>query len=130
MNNLLAITYAFMLAYCPYDNYGVGTIQEKYQNATHAQIEIGLQVLDHINAYAGEETFQIPNGGITSWIPYTQSYYVGAEYEYKLEEGLDLKAGIRHKCQHPVNGWGEQLSQFDHATTEIYMSISGKIDVF
>lgn len=130
MNRFLAITYAFMLTYCPYDNYGFGTTQELYKDATHTQIEIGLQVFDRINAYAGEETFQIPNEGITNWTPYTQSYYVGIEYEHKFAEGLDLKAGIRHKCQHPVNGWGEQLSRFDHAITEVYMGISGKIDVF
>ena len=130
MNSFLAVTYALMLAYCPYDNYRVGTIQEKYQNATHAQIEIGLQIFDCINAYAGEETFQIPNEGITNWTPYTQSYYIGIEYEYKFVEGLSLKAGIKHECQHPVNSWREQLSQFDHATTEVYLGASGKIDVF
>jgi hypothetical protein len=130
MNNFLAITYAFILAYCPCDNYGIGMTQETYRNSTHVRFEVGLQIIDHINLYAGEETLQVSDKHIFDWLPYTQSYYVGMEYEHKFTEGLNLKAGIRHKCQHPVDGWGCQLSQFNHAITEVYLGVSGKINVF
>lgn len=130
MNNFLAITYAFMLGLCPYDEVGLNRTVEHFDNATHAQFELGIDVIDCVKLYAGEETLQIPNGSLFNWFPYTQNYFVGVEYHKDFSEKLNLSVGIKHNCQHPCKAWGEQKSTFDCARTEIYVGVSGKIETF
>ena len=130
MNSFLAITYAFLLSYCPVDSYSTTLGIEEYKNATHVELELGLQILDCINVYAGEETYQVPCNNFFSWFPYTQSYWLGAEYTKSFSDKINLKAGIKHKCQHPVNCWGVQLSGYNRSVTELYVSMTGKIKLF
>lgn len=131
MNNFLAITYAFMLAYSPSHNIGMGAKNaEYYEHETHVVMEVGLELFNCVNLYAGEETYQVPEQNIFNWCPYTQSYWLGAEYEARFNEKLNLKAGIRHKCQHPVECWQVQKSKYDNAYTELYVSVQGKVNLF
>ena len=130
MNGLLAITYAFMLGFCPYDNNGIEKTIEHFDNATHVQFELGIDVLDCVKFYAGEETLQTMDGSLFNWFPYTQNYFVGMEYHKDFNEKLTLKAGVKHNCQHPCEAWGEQNSTFNSARTEIYLGVSGKIEIF
>lgn len=130
MNNFLAITYAFMLGFCPYDEVGTNGNIEHFDNATHVQFELGVDILDRVKVYAGEETFQIVKSNIFDWFPYTQSYFVGAEFHKDFSEKLNLRAGVRHNCQHPCEAWGKQKSTFNCARTEIYVGISGKVNIF
>lgn len=130
MNNLLAITYAFMLGFCPYDEVGFNKTFERFDNATHVQFELGVDVIDCVKFYAGEETLQTKCSSIFDWFPYTQSYFVGMEYHKDLGEKLTLRAGVKHNCQHPCKAWGEQNSKFNSARTEIYLGVSGKVEIF
>lgn len=130
MNNILAITYAFLLAYCPYDQYGIGYKTEIYDNTTHVQFELGLKLFDMVNIYAGEETYQYPSGSILDWQPYTQAYWIGAECEFDFSKKFNVKTGIKHLCQHPVDCWNSQPSDYNRAYTEIYMQVYGKINIF
>lgn len=130
MNNFLAITYAFMLGFCPYDNTGVNKNRELFENATHVQFELGVEVLDCVKFYAGEETLQITDGSLFNWFPYTQSYFVGMEYYKDFSEKLNLTAGIKHNCQHPCESWGRQNSTFNCSRTEIYIGVSGEVNIF
>ena len=130
MNNFLAITYAFMLGFCPYDDVGCNETFEHFEDPTHVQFELGVDVFDCVKVYAGEETLQIMNGNLFSWLPYTQSYFVGAEFHKDFSEKLTLNAGVKHNCQHPCKSWNKQKSTFNCARTEIYLGVSGKVDIF
>lgn len=130
MNGFLAITYAFMLAYCPYYNVAIGQTEEKYNNPTYASIQIGVELFDCVNLYASEETYQVSNIGIVSWLPYTQSYWVGIEYHKKFNDKLTLKTGYKHMCQHPTNCWETQLSNYNISYSQLYVGIEGKVDIF
>ena len=129
MNNFLAITYAFMLGFCPYDEVGINETVEHFDNPTHVQFELGINVLDCVKLYAGEETLQVADS-LFNWIPYTQSYFVGVEYHKDFSEKLALSAGVRHNCQHPCKAWDKQNSTFNSARTEIYLGVSGKVNIF
>lgn len=130
MNNFLAITYAFMLGFCPYDQVGVKENSEHFYNATHVQFELGIDILECVKVYAGEETLQTMHDSLFNWTPYTQNYFVGAEFHKDFGEKLTLKAGVKHSCQHPCEAWREQKSTFNSARTEIYIGVSGKINIF
>ena len=130
MNNFLAITYAFMLGFCPYDNVGTNETLESFKDATHVQFELGVDILDCVKLYTGEETLQVMDESLFNWKPYTQTYFLGAEFHKDFNEKLTLNAGIKHNCQHPCNSWGEQKSTFNCARTEIYIGVSGKINIF
>ena len=119
-----------MLSFCPYDAVGFNETFECFDNATHVQFELGVDILDRVKLYAGEETFQVKDGNITNWFPYSQSYWLGAEYHKDFDEKLTLKAGVRHNCQHPCEAWGEQKSTFNSARTELYVGFSGKVNIF
>ena len=130
MNNFLAITYAFMLGFCPYDEVGVNNTAEIFKNATHVQFELGVDVLDCVKLYAGEETLQTMDSNLFDWFPYTQNYFLWAEFHKDFSEKLNLSVGIKHNCQHPCEAWREQKSTFNCARTEIYLTVSGKVDIF
>lgn len=130
MNSLLAITYAFMLSYCPFYSTGMKGIEEKHIDPTGASFQIGIELLDSVDLYAGEDTYQVQNGDIISWKPFTQSYWLGIEYHKSFCDELGLKAGLRHKCVHPVTSWEEQTSTFNSAITELYIGIEGKVNIF
>lgn len=130
MNNFLAITYAFMLAYCPCYNVGVEREKEVYKDSTHAVFQIGVELFNCVDLYAGEETYQVPYENVFKWLPFTQSYWLGVEWHKTFNEKLELYTGIKHKCQHSVNAWNLQLSNFNQAYTELYIGIKGKVDIF
>lgn len=130
MNSLLAITYAFMLGFCPIDSVGTNGTVECFNDATHVQFELGVDIFDCVKLYAGEETLQTPCGSLFNWFPYTQSYFVSAEFHKDFSEKLNLSLGIRHNCQHPCEAWEEQKSTFNCARTEIYLKFSGKVNIF
>lgn len=130
MNTFLAITYSFLLGFCPAEDIGMGNNIEYYDNATHVRFELGLDLFDMVRVYTGEETLQIAEPNIFRWMPYTQAYIIGAEYHKEFDEKLSLKAGVSHRCQHPMNAWGVQKSNFNCARTEIYVKVSGKLDIF
>lgn len=130
MNNFLAITYAFMLAYCPEYGVSIDNNTEAYREATHTSFQLGVEVFDCVHIYCGEETYQLPNGSIFSWKPFTQAYWLGAEYRKSFNGKVKLSTGIRHKCQHPLNPCNGQLSHFDQSNTELYVGIEGKVDIF
>lgn len=130
MNNFLAITYAFMLAYCPYDNVSVNDKWETYNNPTHVQFELGVKLLDKVELFAGEETLQVKGEDITNWIPYTQSYWAGARYVKEFNDKLILDTGIKHFCQHPVKSWKKTCGTFNASRTDFYVKVSGKVDIF
>lgn len=130
MNNILAITYAFMLAYCPMQQFGMGKTVEDFNEPTHAVYQLGLDFFDCVSLIGGEETYQVADGGWDNWQPYTQSYWLKLEYHKTFNEKLTFRTGFKHKCQHSVECWGEQLSNFNYSCSEIYMGIEGKIDLF
>lgn len=130
MRGILAITYAFMLSYCPYQQIGFNRDVETYYNPTHTAFEIGLDLFDCVNFFAGEETYQSMHKSVISWNPYTQNYWLGVEYHKTFNEKLSLKAGYKHTCQHPLNCWDGQLSAYNYACSELYVGIEGKIDLF
>lgn len=130
MNTFLAITYSFLLSFCPYDEVGFGTTSIQQDNATRAEFELGLDLFNMVHLYTGEGTMQVADPNIFDWFPYTQTYYLGAEYHHEFDEKLCISAGVNHRCQHPLNAWGEQKSNFNSARTEIYVKVSGKLDIF
>jgi hypothetical protein len=130
MNNFLAVTYAFMLGFCPVDQIGTNETFESYENASHTQFELGVDLFNAVHIYGGEETFQRAKGSLFNWYPYTQSYWIGAEYHKTFNEKFSLTAGVNHKCQHPVDTWEEHASTFNGSRTEIYLKVSGKIEIF
>lgn len=129
MNGFLAITYAFMLAYCPYHDISVDGYTEFRNNPTHASFEIGLELFDCVNVYTGAETYQFACK-LTDWQPYTQSYWIGAEYNKTFGEKFNLSVGYKHKCQHPVECWKIQPSTYNYCCSELYVGIEGKVDIF
>lgn len=130
MNTILAITYTFLLSFCPYDNIGVGNNSTHHDNATHVQYELGADLFNTVRLFTGEETYQVPFSDFFSWTPYSQVYYVGVEYHHEFDEKLSVSAGATHTCQHPLNVWGTQKSDFNRGKTEIYVKVSGKLDIF
>lgn len=130
MNSFLAITYAFMLSYCPSHNVGLNNALECHKNPTHVSFELGLDIFDCVHAYAGEETFQVINDSILSWNPYSQSYWVGLEYHKSFSDALNINVGVSHKCQHPLNTWGGKISDYDFSITELYIGVDGKLNIF
>jgi hypothetical protein len=135
MNNLLAITYAFMLGFCPIDgvaidNVDIGRHIENVYNSTHVQFELGAELFDTVRLYAGEETLQVAYDSLFNWFPYTQSYWVGLEYYKDFNDKLSLKIGVSHKCQHPLKVFDIQYSIVNFGRTEIYLEVSGKVNIF
>lgn len=130
MNSLLAITYAFMLSYCPYHEMAVGEMYERYDNPTHTSFQIGLELFDYVNLFAGEETYQKMKDSVYRWKPYSQSYWVGAEYYQEFGEEMKLTVGYKHLCQHPVESWGKQSSNYNFAYSQLHIGIEGKLNVF
>lgn len=130
MNGFLAITYAFMLSFCPYQEMEIGHEFEHFDKSTHTEITIGLELFNCVNLFAGEGTYQVSNVGITSWRPYTQKYIVGVEYHKTFNDKLKLKVGYKHECHHPVEEWKIQLSTYNYCCSELYVGIEGKIDIF
>jgi hypothetical protein len=130
MNSLLAITYAFMISCCPYHNIGYGEEVEEHTQPTHVVYQLGVDVCDCLEFYTGEETYQVQEGSLFTWLPYSQSYWLGVEYHKEFGDELELSAGIKHKCQHPTYCCGRQESKFDYACTELYVGVKGKFDIF
>ena len=130
MNSLLAITYAFMLSYCPVHAVGMNDVWERHQDPTHVSFQLGLDLFDCVNVYAGEDTFQVINDSVLSWRPYSQSYWVGLEYHKSFSDSLNLKVGVSHKCQHPLYTWRGKISDYNLAITELYIGVEGKFDIF
>ena len=130
MNSFLAITYSFMLAYCPYDQMVADTQWELYNDVTHVQFELGVDLQNKIRFYAGEETLQTMDGSITNWFSYTQNYWGGAEYREDICDKLTVFIGASHSCRHPLSVWGNQPSNFNTSRTEIYLKVSGKVEIF
>lgn len=130
MNNFLAITYAFMLAFCPYDNIGIGEIEELNRNLTDVTIQIGIELFDSLKLYAEEETRQTAGVDLFNWRPYTQVYSLGAEYNKSFNDSFEFYTGVYHKCQHPVACWEKPKSEFNGAYTAFYIGIKGKVDIF
>ena len=130
MNSLLAITYAFFISYCPYHIIGMDKNIEDYRSPTHAEFELGTTLFDCVNIFAGEETFQVCDNSVLSWSPYSQSYWFGVEYEKSFNDKLVVNAGVKHKCQHPVSCYNRQPSNYNNAITELYIKLSGKIQLF
>lgn len=130
MNTFLAITYSFLLSFCPQDEMGIGDVSMTPNNPTRVQYELGLDLFDCVHIYTGEETLQVVDGTIFNWFPFTQSYFVGVEYHKTFGEKLSLSSGVSHRCQHPVSAWGEQKNNFNSSRTEIYVKVSGKLDIF
>ena len=129
MNSILAITYAFFLSYVPLHNIGFNECDiETYKNATHVEFSLGLDIKNVFHIYCGEETYQIP-ATFFSYCPYRQSYLIGAEVHYEFNDEFKIKSGIKHKCTHPLNCWDNQFSKNNEANTEIYINISGKLDI-
>lgn len=130
-SSILALTYAFTLSFIPLHNVGTGVKEstEEYCNATYVNYELGLEALDMFALYTGESTRQVPNSSIASWKPYNQTYYLGAEVHKEFNEGLFVALGVKHLCSHPVNSWNKQLSSYNESYTEIYISVSGKLDL-
>ena len=129
MNTFLAITYSFFLSYMPIHDIGFNNSSENFKNPTHIEFSIGADIFDIIHIYGGEETYQIPYT-IFDWQPYRQSYLIGIEGHKEFNDSLKIKGGIRHKCTHPTNCWNKQLSKSDEAFTEIYIDVSGKLNIF
>lgn len=130
MPSFLAITYAFFLSYMPYHEFS--TVQNKmqeYNNATQVGYELGADLFDCVHLYTGEETKQYPRN-IVSWCPYTQEYYLGAEYHKIFNEQLGIKAGVQHRCAHPVVSWRRKPNDYNSSVTSIYLSVEGRIPVF
>ncbi len=127
MNTLLALTYSFFLATMPYDNVGFKGDYEQHFNPTHVTYELGLKIADIVHVYTGEDTKQIQDGSIFRWCPYQQTYYVGIEYCHDFSKQLELRAGVKHECSHPVNCWETQESSFDSSYTEWYIRVGGEI---
>ena len=134
MNTILAITYSFFLSYMPVHDITTSTSKfptglEKFKNTTHVEFTLGIDVFDIVHIYCGEETYQKP---ITffDYCPYRQSYLIGIEGHKEFNDSFKIKGGIRHKGVHPVNCWGKQLSTSNEASTEIYIDISGKFNLF
>lgn len=130
MNNFLAITYAFMLGVCPNPSFGFSDRYEKYECPTHVEYQLGVELFNCVELYTGEETFQVEYENLFNWYPFTQSYWLGVEYHKEFDKKLTVTTGVVHKCQHPVNTWGVQLSDYNYAKTELYVGVSGKFDVF
>jgi hypothetical protein len=133
MNNFLAITYAFMLGFCPVDSVAIDSVDirqvDNVYNSTHVQFELGAELFDSVRFYAGEETLQVAYDSLFNWFPYTQSYWIGLEYYKDFSDKLSFKAGVSHKCQHPLKVFDIKYSVLNMARTEIYMSISGRIGI-
>ena len=127
MNTLLALTYSFLLATMPSDNVGLKGEREAHRNATQVTYELGLKIADTVHLYTGEETKQTMAEGIFNWLPYQQTYYLGAEYCHSFSQRFELKAGVKHECSHPANCWDVQESTFDSAYTQWYIKLSGEI---
>ena len=130
MNTILAITYSFFLSFVPAYSLQGNKYVELYENSTHVNIEVGLDVCDIFHIYCGEETYQIASDTILNNVPYRQSYLIGAECHKKFNDMFNVKCGIMHKCTHPVNCWNAQQSNFNEASTEIYINVGGKFTIF
>lgn len=130
MNTFLAITYSFLLSFCPYDSVGFSTASIRQENATRVEFELGLDLFGMVRLYTGEETMQVADPNIFDWFPYSQAYFIGAEYHHEFDEKLCLSAGVSHRCQHPISAWGKRKTLFNSTRTEIYIKISGKLDIF
>lgn len=128
MNTILAITYSFFLSYVPMYDIGFNKYSETYDNSTHVEFIIGMDVLDMLYFYSGEETYQIPCT-FFDWQPYRQSYLLGTELHKKFDS-FEIKGGIKHKCLHPINSWNNQISTSNESFTEVYINISGKFNIF
>lgn len=131
MNTILAITYSFFLSYMPMHDIGFNIEKsERFRNSTHVEFMIGADIFDMVHIYGGEETYQQPHNNFFNWQPYRQSYIIGAEWHKEFEDTLKIKSGVRHKCTHPINCWNKQLSKSNESFTEIYIDVSGKLNIF
>ena len=130
MNTILAITYSFFLSYIPVHDITSLVKDEKYKNSTHVEFSLGIDIFDVLHVYCGEETYQIPSSPILNFQPYRQSYLIGIEGHKEFNDSFKIKGGVKHKCTHPINCWGSQLSKSDESNTEIYIDVSGKLKIF
>lgn len=129
MNTFLALTYSFMLGFMPLDEFTSTKGTVVMNNATHVSYELGLDVLECVHLFTGEETWQVPEGS-ANWRPYRQKYFLGAEYYKEFNEALNLKVGIRHDCAHPIAPWNKSYVSSDMSATEMYVRIEGKFDLW
>lgn len=130
-STILALTYAFTLSFVPLHHVGTGVkgSTEHYYNATYANYELGLEALDMFAIYTGESTRQIPCETMFAWQPYNQTYYLGAEIHKEFNQGLFVALGVKHLCSHPIDCWTDQPSSHNESYTEIYLGLSGKLDL-
>lgn len=130
--NFLAITYSFMLAWSPVccpQSFGQEPV--RYENSTRVEYQLGVDLLDMLHIYTGESTRQFPDDGdLTNWVPFQQTYWVGAELHHEFNEKVNLHLGVRHECSHPVDSWNFQSSDINSSYTDIYLGVSGKFDLF
>lgn len=136
MNTFLAITYSFFLSWVPMQTLGASnpvldkSISEHYFNATHVEFQLGLDLFNAVHLYTGEGTYQVPDHSFWNWEPYRQIYWLGIEYYHEFNDSLNLKAGVNHRCSHPVSCWSTPLSVMNDSATEVYIEVSGKLPLF
>ena len=128
--SFLAITYSFFLSYMPYYNYAVDQNKvQRHTNSTRVGYDLRADLFDCVHLYTGENANQYPVK-FTSWCPYTQEYYLGAEYPKTFKKQLGITVGVQHRCIHPVVSWGVTSNEYNSGVTSAYLSVEGRIPVF
>lgn len=122
MNTFLAIFYSFTLSFSPI--YQCGDIN--VTNANSVTSEFGVDLFEHLRIFGGFSSLQTPKNYF-EYMPMKQTYSVCAEGHFDLNRQTHIDVGMRRECSHPVDAWGNQMSNFNEASLTFYTKISGTV---
>lgn len=124
MNSILAIVYAFSLAYCP--TYNIDDFRG--HNDTIVSSKFGVDLFEHCTVYGGFCSKQQAKEW-NNHKPFVQQYSIGAEGHFEFNDMFNLNFGVMHECSHPVVSWNKSLTNYNDSHTEFYVGVNGKVDV-
>jgi hypothetical protein len=91
-------------------------------NAVFADIAVRAELFQHIRLWGSVETYMTPNS-ILSYNPYRSDYVIGAAAYFG-----PFELGVRHECDHGVSKATEWRPYYMKTETQIYLSISGRLE--
>lgn len=129
----LVISWFLTLGIMPDHSYGMNGQTNWYayegsQPTFTQQLGLRFDVAEFFAVYTDIKIYDKSQKDSWTFSPYQSDFYIGAEFYWR-----GFKLGFKHLCQHPITAWqwqGDQLSDFNGAQTEFYLTFSGRTRLF
>jgi hypothetical protein len=94
------------------------------ENALATTLYFEARAFDCFKAWTSMRSYEEFSYDRIYMVPWRIDFTVGAEVYYG-----PFALGVWHECDHGVDSWGAMHPWYSRGTTEIYLSIRGKVDL-